>query len=296
MAIKLPSARDPLDDVKWIIGIMILLWFVWFFTGGPARQTSQVGPFIKPPAPLDSGETYGSLPSLNSGISRLSEIDLSFFKDQVFLRSVSGGKESSSDKEYVEIKASGRNEKPIFITGWTLQNTTGNRIPIGSASQLPYLSQINQENPLFLNKDESAYIVTGRSPIGVSFRVNSCSGYFEQFQDFSPPLKLTCPSPLDGVNTAAFNLDQTCVDYINRMPRCTTNTGSLPSNLSPSCTSFINLQINYNSCVTTHKNDSRFYQPEWRLFLKQTSEFWNNTKETVRLIDHGGKLVDIMTY
>lgn len=288
--------RDPLDDVKWIIGIMILLWFVWFFTGGPARQASQGGPFIKPPSPLDSGETYGSLPSLNNGISRLSELDLSFFKDQIFLRSTSGGKESLPDKEYIEIKASGRNEKPVFITGWTLENARGIRLPIGNASPLPYLSQINRENPLFLDRDDSAYIVTGRSPIGVSFRVNSCSGYLEQFQDFSPPLKLACPSPLDEIDRATFNLDQACADYINQIPRCTTNTGSLPSALSPSCTSFINSQINYNSCVETHKNDSRFYQPEWRLFLKQTSEFWNNTKETVRLIDHGGKLVDLMTY
>ncbi|MBI5005090.1 MAG: hypothetical protein HZC03_00550 [Candidatus Lloydbacteria bacterium] len=288
--------RDPLDDVKWIIGIMILLWFVWFFTGGPARQTSQGGAFIKPPSPLDSGETYGSLPSVNSSVSRLSELDLSFFKDQIFLRSISNGKEILPDKEYIEIKASGRNEKPVFISGWTLENARGIRLPISNASPLPYLSRVNQENPLFLDKDDSAYIVTGRSPIGVSFRVNYCSGYLEQFQDFAPPLKLACPSPLDGINTGALNLDQTCVDYINRIPRCTTNTSSLPSTLSPSCASFINSQINYNSCVDTHKNDSRFYQPEWRLFLKQTSEFWSNSKEAVRLMDHGGKLVDMMTY
>lgn len=288
--------RDPLDDVKWIAAIMILLWFVWFFTGGPARQSSQGGLFIKPPAPLDSGETYGSFSSAQNDISRLSQLDLSFFKDQIFLRNINKGKEEIPDKEYIEIKASGRNEKPVFVTGWTLQNAAGNKIQIGNASPLPYLSRINQENPLFLGANESAYLVTGRSPIGVSFRVNSCSGYLEQFQNFSPPLSLSCPSPLDGIDTSALNLDQTCVDYINRTPRCTANTGSLPGNLSSSCMSFINSQINYNSCVDTHKNDSTFYKPEWRLFLKQSSEFLNNTKESVRLIDHGGKLVDLMTY
>lgn len=288
--------RDPIDDVKWIAAIMILLWVVWFFTGGPARQSSQGGPYIKPPAPLDSGETYGTLPSLNGGVSRLSELDLSFFKDQIFLRNITQGRETLPDKEYIEIKASGRNKQPVFITGWMLENTSSGRLPIGNASPLPYLSQVNQESPLFIGNNESSYVVTGRSPIGVSFRVNSCSGYLEQFQDFSPPLQIACPSPLDGVNLAAFNLDQLCIDYINRIPRCTTNTGSLPNTLSSSCVSFINSRVNYNSCVDAHKNDSGFYQPEWRLFLKQTSEFWNNSKETVKLFDLGGKLVDMMNY
>jgi hypothetical protein len=293
---KLPVTRDPLDDVKWIAGIMLLLWFVWFFTGGPERQSSQGGLFIKPPSPLDSGETYGSLSSLQNDVSRLSELDLSFFKDQIFLRSVNNGKETLADKEYVEVKAGNRNEKPVFVTGWTLQNSVGKKIQIGNASPLPYLSRVNQESPLFLGANESAYIVTGRSPIGVSFRVNACSGYFEQFQDFSPPISIACPSPLEGVDKSSLGLDQTCVDYINRIPRCTTNASPLPGNLSSACVSFINSQIHYNACVDTHKNDTGFYKPEWRLFLKQASELWNNSKETVRLIDHGDKLVDLMTY
>ncbi|MFA6324701.1 MAG: hypothetical protein WCX46_00515 [Candidatus Paceibacterota bacterium] len=46
------------EHLKGIIVILIVLWLVWFFAGGPEKgQTDK--PFIKPAAPLDTGETYG---------------------------------------------------------------------------------------------------------------------------------------------------------------------------------------------------------------------------------------------
>lgn len=41
------------------IGIIILLWLVWYFMGGPTKYQEGQGPYLKPPAPLDTGETYG---------------------------------------------------------------------------------------------------------------------------------------------------------------------------------------------------------------------------------------------
>lgn len=53
--------KNKMDLLKWFIGIMILLWLVWFFTGGPARyEREHSGPYIKPAAPLDTGEKYGN--------------------------------------------------------------------------------------------------------------------------------------------------------------------------------------------------------------------------------------------
>ena len=51
----------PVSAVKlllFVLGILVGLYFVWLFTGGPERETSRGGAFIKPPAPLDSGEVY----------------------------------------------------------------------------------------------------------------------------------------------------------------------------------------------------------------------------------------------
>ncbi len=42
-----------------LIGIVILLWFIWVFSGGPERYDQESGPYIKPPAPVGTGETYG---------------------------------------------------------------------------------------------------------------------------------------------------------------------------------------------------------------------------------------------
>lgn len=42
------------------IGVMAILWFVWFFTGGPERvRATNPGVFLKPVAPLDTGGSYG---------------------------------------------------------------------------------------------------------------------------------------------------------------------------------------------------------------------------------------------
>lgn len=49
------------DHLKWLIFVLIGLWFIWFFTGGPQKvnQNDLNKPFIRPAAPLDTGEVYG---------------------------------------------------------------------------------------------------------------------------------------------------------------------------------------------------------------------------------------------
>jgi len=41
-----------------VILVLVILWFIWFFTGGQYRASNDQ-PFIKPAAPLDTGEKYG---------------------------------------------------------------------------------------------------------------------------------------------------------------------------------------------------------------------------------------------
>lgn len=51
--------KDP--TLIWFLMIMLLLWVVWFETGGPQRQSAFAGPFMKPPAPVNTGAVYGGL-------------------------------------------------------------------------------------------------------------------------------------------------------------------------------------------------------------------------------------------
>jgi len=40
------------------IGFLVVLWLIWFFTGGPARSDKDK-PYINPAAPISTGDTYG---------------------------------------------------------------------------------------------------------------------------------------------------------------------------------------------------------------------------------------------
>ena len=53
------GAGGPVNDLKMLIMILIGLWALWYFTGGPASETIN-DPYIKMPAPVDTGETYGA--------------------------------------------------------------------------------------------------------------------------------------------------------------------------------------------------------------------------------------------
>ncbi len=41
-----------------IIGLLVVLFAAWLVTGGPAKEESTAGKFIKPTSPLDSGQIY----------------------------------------------------------------------------------------------------------------------------------------------------------------------------------------------------------------------------------------------
>ncbi len=46
-------------DLKWVLFFLAILWFIWFFTGGPNRYESKKGIYIKPSDPVNTGEVYG---------------------------------------------------------------------------------------------------------------------------------------------------------------------------------------------------------------------------------------------
>lgn len=56
---------DAFSDLKWLAAIVVIIWVVWAFTGGPSRYEATQGIFLKPPAPLSTGETYGQLPKID---------------------------------------------------------------------------------------------------------------------------------------------------------------------------------------------------------------------------------------
>jgi len=298
---------DAVKEFRWFLVILVGFWFLWFFTGGPERATSQTGIFLKPPAPLETGESYSSLSSFDGPIimetgtkngngQPSSSFALSIFRNMISLHETGGARITEPQKEFIELRAGTRNLSATSITGWRVMNLSGKTVEISQGTTIPYLSRINIQSTITLSPGEKAIVATGRSPAGVSFKVNKCSGYFEQFQDFNPPLKKECPSPLTNVDTPSFGLEDACVNYIKNMPKCQINLEPLPADLSPRCSLFINSQINYNTCVDKHKNDSDFQEKEWRVFLGESTELWANNHETIKLFDQTGKIVDVLSY
>ncbi len=72
--ISVVSAKQSTDamvkDIAIIAGIFLGLWILWYATGGVERfERSNRGAFVKPPSPIDTGETYGEFPKWKNATS-----------------------------------------------------------------------------------------------------------------------------------------------------------------------------------------------------------------------------------
>jgi len=303
-----------MDLLRWAVFIFAILWVIWFLTGGQYSGKTE-NPFLRPPSPLDTGETYGAVP-LPSGTTTNTTTDtatpdtkteakedssvnkvLSTLKGSVNLR-FGNARAEDARTEYVEIFASYNNTQPINITGWKLKSAiSGKTVTIGSGVYLPFSGAVNREDNIFLNPGDRAIVTTGHSPKGVSFRLNTCTGYFEQFQDFTPALPQQCPRP--GNEDLTINpgvLNDTCIDYIEQLPACFAHIKAIPFGFSAECSEYINKNIHYSGCLKLHKDDPGFYKTEWRIFLKRDAELWKQKRETIKLLDTKGKTIDSLSY
>lgn len=294
-----------MDLLKWVLFVLAILWVVWFLTGGPGSDRTK-HPFLRAPAPLDTGELYGepfSIPGVPGGgivseEQKEKEENVSIFRGS-FNLGTGNPYATNPNEEYIEIRSSFNNKQPTNITGWKVKSAiSGFEATIGKGVYLPASGAVNREDTIFLNPGDRAVIVTGRSPNGVSFRLNACTGYFEQFQDFTPSLPQECPYvrsenlPIGGQG----GLDDACVSYIESIPQCFAHISAIPTTLNANCHDYINKNIHYNGCVQNYKNDPNFYKPEWRVFLERPTELWRQNRETIKLFDAEGRLVDSLSY
>jgi hypothetical protein len=187
----------------------------------------------------------------------------------------------------------------LTISGWSLENvSTGVAVPIGNAAQIPFLGQVNYESPISIGPGSTVIVTTGQPPNGTSFRVNECTGYFKQFQTFTPSLSYECPRPDDELLLHPDTLagDEACRKYVDTLSQCTFAINALPPGLSSECQDFILNDLSYNGCIDGHRDDPTFYRNEWRVFLSRSQELWNNDHGVIRLLDENGKLVAQASY
>lgn len=304
MAFKEKPTRDPINDFGWLTLFLIVIGVIWFAQGGPVRLTS-ISPLLKiaefKPAPPSSGEKSGISQTNNNNQIAPEQIappipaTESPYKEKISLNAYHA-KESDPQKEYIEIKTISKTE-PILITGWTLKGKEGLDIIIGQGAYLPYSSQTNQQNQIYLEPNATAIITTGQSPIGTSFRLNICTGYFNQFQKFFPSLTEECPVvPADSV---PLSYPAACFNFVKSLSRC-----RMPANIpyetaieiGNDCILFLKEKSNYSGCVNSHKDEENFYKKEWRIYLGRNKELWNNQRDKITLRDQQGKIIDEVSY
>ncbi len=322
-----PPSGGLMDEFGWFVWGLVGIAAIWFFTGGPQRQSAHEGAYIKPLEPVNTGEVYGNyyegtagkpkqtinLPEAPADILKNAESGIKSFIEQVqeaerihtssllarriSFDGVAGAKNTSVNEEYLRIVASEYAKGTIMISDLLLRGIALNSyVLIPRASELPLAGVTTSKKIVSLPPGGRALISTGRSPIGTSFRVNMCTGYLDQFQKYTPDLRKDCPDPAADLKTAGLSSDSSCVDFVESLPRCRIYQGKFPSNLSTSCKAFVTEKLNYNSCALSHKDDDDFYSNEWRLFLEETKELWANKNEVIRLIDSKSDTIDAITY
>ncbi|MBU6310751.1 hypothetical protein KGO06_02330 [Patescibacteria group bacterium] len=304
-------ARTPQQDLAIVVLLMIALGVAWYYTGGTESDLARGGPLFS----QQQGSTIPGIPiprvflggtegqdegpkstTITTYLGAITE-ERSPYANRVSLSASLAS--ASLDGEYLTLRVNSSAESPITISGWKLESSvSGLRVAVPLAVALPAQGSNSIAEPVALAPGHTAYLITKRSPIGTSFRTNLCTGYFEQFQDFTPPLSLDCPRPTTEADTyfALGTYTDECESIVRSLGRCEFSTKSVPGSAGNQCVQFVTTELSYNGCVARHKTQPGFYRDTWYLFLSRDSELWRSRSERIRLLDENDKVVSVITY
>ena len=286
----------------WITFAILIV--VWLFQEGYNSPNARSAPFINAPAPISSGTTFG--PQLLEEIEvKQSQILLPFRNDTEIaaanklaeqLKSARVSKDVRTSIEGVKgtrgslevITLVNRTEKEtIPLSGGSVQSLLterGGTIP--SFVSIPTLGGQNTFEPLTLSPGETAYIKSGPSPLGISFQINKCFGYFDLESTLSPRPKTSCPDLLPKYKELYGEPAGGCADLLRTLPRCTIPPASSLAKVEDSrCRQFIQEVSTYDGCVDVFRNDSDFLLPRYYLYLGSRTKLWNMRSDSLIIRD-----------
>lgn len=212
-------------------------------------------------------------------------------------------RDSAVANEYITISAHRRNANPINISNWSLQSMISDTwigLPQGASTYVA--GSVNEIGDIYLAPGESAVVATAASPVGVSFKVNACSGYLGSTQTFTPRLTSECVAPRAVVPPTVENIKlygDACMQIVDNLPRCTYITNHIHgfANISSACKAEIQPRFTYNGCVGDMETNKDFFAAkEWRIFLNQPRRAWKDSYEVIRLLDDQNRTVDVFSY
>ena len=306
-----------MKDLKEPLLILLVLFILIGFAYGPMKKSGSSGNSIFSNKNSQSsigtkqdGQTSDEIKDAEEKIKELEkslgeakEANRSPYYEKIRMSKISGLNQKSPDKEYLTLTTNLKNGEAVKITGWYLKSEiTGYYAVIGQAALLPFPFTKTESDVILKNKDK-VILTKGFSPIGISFRTNICTGYFEENRTFYPNLQTKCPKAGDE-NLPTFSTDydrnEECIKIIERIGRCTTKGNEFVRDLADTvgnfCKTYITTQINYNTCVANHFSDTDFPGQEYRLYLNKFGPLWRVSHDTVNLHDSNGLVVDTISW
>jgi hypothetical protein len=293
-------------DFIFFLGILILFFAFWLTSGGPNSPLSFSGPFLRPiTQTATTAQPYGDnnqfqsiqgtswLPTFLGG-SGSEAGDASSNRGSVTLgRDASGAKATNESREYVTISVS-YGASAVSTAGWKLSSKeSGVSVPFPGGTEVARAGRVNALSTIELRPGDQVIVVSGRSPVGASFRENACTGYLEEHQNFTPALTLQCPSAYQEYRE--IENDDECSSYFTGFPLCASES-TYQSDPPTSCEEFAEEHLNYNACVAAHEDEQSFRSGTWRVYLGASDELWGNDHDTILLLDAEGKTIDTLAY
>lgn len=226
---------------------------------------------------------------------------VSRYADDVRL-SRSSATSENPDREYLTLSLN-KNSAPVNISSWYLESyVTEKRVAIPDGTEIFKAGgALNQTRPIILKPGGRAFLITGESPVGVSLKENSCTGYLREDEDFYPRLSYNCPYPKELMERYGdIELDDdSCYDFVSRVGRCRTieDDDERLDSISGKCERFIKTYLNYNSCVEAFSWRTDFYdEDDWYIYFERDEEKWRRKREIIRLIDEFDEVVAVLEY
>lgn len=219
--------------------------------------------------------------------------DLSPYYGQVKFSSVYQG--SSYIPSRFSVRTNYTLSAPIDITGWSVKSNTGNLLIPGAVSDFNP-SSLNQIGDIVLKSGDYVNFYSNFNPIGISFRLNVCTGYLNNTYKFNPPLPKNCPTMYKPSEIATFS--GACQNLIKSLGGCSTPSAdkinSVPGPNDAECRAVLN-RFNYGGCYNYHRNDANFFSNEWDVWIMNQMNFdWSHDR--LLLFDRNNLLVDQYIY
>jgi len=177
----------------------------------------------------------------------------------------------------------------IDIKGWKIGSLESDYTLPGAQNVYTFGGPL--EN-LIVRPGDEVHIFSGISPRG-NFRINKCIGYLSELGTFNPPLPQRCPAQLSEPDTTY--LTNACKSYLSSLGSCQRPRNAPISFDDAACHNYLN-NINYESCVSRHRNDQDFLDNEIWIWADDNLKYFDQAGDIVRIFDKSGMVVSQYRY